>query len=176
MAAAVVVSACGDNIIAVDAAPDLPPCSLPLAPYGTIDMFASAHATRTTDGGGKQTVAFLGALAPGPTADTLDIQLIGGNGAFAGGAPAPGTYALSGVEAQLATCGVCVVIEAGMPREYYAAQRGTLVIDQVDTRFKASLAQVDLAHVAVDPSTSTSTIVDACRTSITAASWDVPIN
>ena len=107
---------------------------------------------------------------------TADIQLIGGNGAFAGGAPAPGTYSLTGAEAQLATCGACVVIEAGMPREYYAAQRGTLVIDEVDTRFKASLAQVELAHVSVDPATSTSTVVDACRTSITAASWDVPIN
>ncbi len=176
MAAAVVVSACGDNIVPVDAAPDLPPCSLSVTPYGTIDTFASAHAVRTTDGAGKQTVAFLGALAPGPTADTLDIQLIGGNGAFASGPPAPGTYALTGVEAQLATCGACVVIEAGEPRQIFAAQRGTLVIDQVDTRLKASLAQVELAHVSVDPTTSTSTIIDACRTSITAASWDVPIN
>lgn len=157
-------------------APDAPPCMLSVTNYGTIAAFTSTNAVRTKDGAGNQTVAFLGALGAGPTADTLDIQLIQGMGAFAGGPPAAGTYALTGADIQLATCGVCVVVEAGMPRAYYAAQSGTLVIDAVDTSFKASLANVELAHVEVDPITSVSTVVDACATSITAASWNTPIH
>ena len=176
MAAAVVVSACGDNEKPVDAPPDLPACTAPLAPYGTIDMLASVHAVRSTDGAGKQTVAFLGAIQAGPMGDTLDIQLIQGMGAFSGGPPAAGTYALEGVESQLSTCGACVVIEAGTPREYYVAQRGTLAISELDTSFMASLANVDFAHVMVDPISSVSTIVDRCRTSITAVMWDTPVN
>jgi hypothetical protein len=173
VAAAVVVSGCGDNAVI---APDAPPCSLTITQYGAIASFASTHAARSQDGAGKQTVAWLGALAPGPTADTLDIQLIQGNGAFAGGPPAAGTYSLTGAEAQLATCGVCVVVEAGMNRDYFAAQSGTLVIEDVGTSFKGSLSNVQLAHVTVDPATSVSTIADACATSITSASWDTPIN
>jgi hypothetical protein len=173
VAAAVAVSGCGDNLVPPDA---LPACSQPIAPYGTIEMFASTHAVRTQDGAGKQTIAFLGAVQPGPTADTLDIQLIQGNGAFANGPPAAGMYSLTGAEAQLATCGVCVVIEAGMPREYYVAQRGTLAIQDAGTRFQAALSDVELAHVTVDPLTSMSTIVDSCQTSITGAMWDTPIN
>ena len=144
--------------------------------YGAIASFNSTHAVRTTDGAGKATIAWLGSLGVGPTADTLDIQLIQGNGVFAGGAPGAGTYALTGAEAQLSTCGACVVIEAGMPREYFAAQSGTLVIDDASTSFKASLANVTLAHVTIDPQTSVSTIVDTCTTTITSASWDTPIN
>lgn len=156
-------------------APDAPPCMMSVTSYGTIASFTSTNAVRTQDGASNVTIAFLGALGAGPTADTLDIQLIQGMGAFAGGPPVAGTYALAAAETQLATCGVCVVIEAGMPRAYYAAQSGTLVIDKLDTSFKASLSDVELAHVTVDPITSVSTIVDACATSITAASWDTPI-
>lgn len=172
VAAVVFVSGCGDNLVPVDA----PACGLSVAPYGTIDTFVSAHAVRTQDAAGKVTIAWLGALQAGPMGDTLDIQLIQGMGAFAGGPPAAGTYSLTGVESQLGTCGVCVVIETGMPREDFAAQSGTLVIEQIDTSFKASLSHVKLAHVTFDPATMMSTIVDGCRTSITAASWDTPIN
>jgi hypothetical protein len=175
VAAAFAVSGCGDDHGGVDAVV-LPPCMLTVAQYGAIASFTSTNAVRTQDGAGNQHVAFLGALQPGPTADTLDIQLIQGMGAFAGGPPAAGTYALTGAETQLATCGVCVVIEAGTPREYYAAQRGTLVIETVDTSFKASLSNAELAHVTVDPMTSVSTIVDACTTSVTSASWDTPVH
>lgn len=146
------------------------------AEYGAIQTFDSTRAVRTTDGAGKQTIAFLGALSAGGTADTLDIQLIQGMGAFASGPPAAGTYALTGAEAQLSTCGVCVVLDAGMPRSYFAAQSGTLVIEDATTSFKASLSNVTLAHVDVDPDTSVSTIVDACETHVTSASWDTPIN
>lgn len=173
VAAVVAVSGCGDNAVPADA---LPACSSPVASYGTVDAFASVRAVRTQDGAGNQTVAFLGALQAGPMGDTLDIQLIQGMGAFTGGPPAAGTYALTGAEAQLATCGVCVVVEVGPARDDYAAQSGTLVIAAVDTHFQASLADVQLAHVVVDPVTSRSTIVDSCATSITAASWDTPIN
>jgi hypothetical protein len=170
VAAAVAVSGCGDNLPPPDA------CTPPVGPYGTIGMFASTHAVRTHDGAGNETVAFLAALQPGPEADTLDIQLIEGMGAFAGGPPMPGTYALTGVETQLATCGVCVVMEAGTPHEYYVAQRGTLAIEDLGTSFKAALSDVELAHVTVDPVTTMSTIVDGCPTTITAAMWDTPIS
>jgi hypothetical protein len=173
VAAAVAVSACGDNIVP---APDAPPCMMSVTSYGTIASFTSTNAVRTQDGAGNVTIAFLGALGAGPTADTLDIQLIQGMGAFAGGPPAAGTYMLTGPETQLSTCGTCVVIEAGTPRSYFAAQRGTLTIEQLDTSFKASLANVELAHVEVDPMTSVSTIVDSCTTSITAASWVTPVH
>ena len=63
MAAAVVVSACGDNDKRVDAAPDVAACTLTFtADYGAIQSFDSTRAVRTTDGSGKQTIAFLGAL------------------------------------------------------------------------------------------------------------------
>jgi hypothetical protein len=173
VAAAVAVSGCGDS---VKPAPDAPPCTSSIPDYGAIASFTSTNAARTTDGAGKQTIAWIGALQAGPTADTLDIQLIQGLGAFAGGPPTAGAYSLTGAEAQLSTCGVCVVIEGGTPRAYYAAQRGTLVIEQLDTSFKASLSDVELDHVTVDPNTSVSTIVDSCKTTITSASWDTPIH
>jgi len=177
VAAAVVVSGCGSGLKSADAAPDVPACTLTFtADYGAIQAFDSTQAARTTDGSGKQTIAFLGALASGGSADTLDIQLIQGMGAFANGPPAAGTYSLTGAEAQLSTCGVCVVIDGGTPRSYFAAQSGTLVIEDASTRFKASLSNVKLDHVDVDPNTSVSTIVDTCQMSVTSASWDTPIN
>ena len=175
VAAAVAVSACGDNLVPIDAAPDVPACTSSPPQLGTISAFDTTRAVSTHDGSGNETIAFLGAVQAGPDADTLDIQLIQGMGAFAGGPPAAGTYPLSGVETQLSTCGVCVVVEGGTPRGYYAAQRGTLVIDAVDTHFQASLSNVDFAHVDVDPNTSVSTIIDTCTASITTATWDTPI-
>jgi len=177
VAAAVAVSACGDNVKPVDAAPDVPACMLAFtADYGAIQAFDSTRAVRTMAGSGRQTIAFLGALGPGGSADTLDIQLIQGMGAFAGGPPSAGTYELGGVEGQLSTCGACVVLDAGTPRSYFAAQSGSLVIEDATTSFKASLSDVTFAHVDVDPDTSVSTIVDACETHVTSASWDTPIN
>ncbi|MBV8758383.1 MAG: hypothetical protein JO257_13945 [Deltaproteobacteria bacterium] len=175
VAAAFAVSGCGDNRVPIDAPPDIPACtSTPPAP-GALSAFDSTKAVRNHDQAGKQTVAFLGALQPGPTADTLDIQLIEGMGAFASGPPVPGTYALTGVETQLATCGVCVVLEGGMPRGYYVARDGMLTVDAVDTHFQASLSNVDFVHVDVDANTSVSTIIDTCTFSIASASWDTPI-
>ena len=172
VAAAFAVSTCGDNLVV---GPDAPPCMLSVTDYGTVASFTSTNAVRTQSGSGSQTVAFLAALGVGPTADTLDIQLIQGMGAFSGGPPVAGTYKLTGPESQLSTCGVCVVIEAGMPKQDFVAQRGTLVIDALDTSFKAALSDVELAHVTIDPMTTVSTIVDSCRTSIS-ASWDTPIH
>ena len=179
------LAACGDDHAvtpdaALDAAwPDAPACPVPPS-EGTL-AFTSTRAARVHDGAGKETVAWLGALAIGATADVLDIQLLQGSGAFAGGPPTTGTFALSGAEIQLATCGICVVFEVGSPREYFVAQSGTLVIDELGPtgtgHFRASLSNATLPRVTIDPATNHSTVVgDGCQTTIVAASWDTPIN
>lgn len=152
-----------------------PPCVVPADGYGAL-AFASTRAARLTDG----TVAWLGALQAGVMSDVLDIQLVPGNTVFAGGVAAPGTFALGGAESQLMTCGVCVVLQVSVPRQYFVAQGGTLVIDEVGPTgtgtLRASLADATFAHVMVDLATSRSTVVDdGCTTSITSASWDTMI-
>ncbi len=143
--------------------------------------FASTSASLVHDQSGNEMIAWLGALQSGATSDVLDIQLIQGSGVFASSPPAPGTFALLGAETQLATCGACVVLEVGVPREYFVAQSGTLVIDALGPSgtgsFQASLSSVTLARVMIDPTTNESTVEnDGCQTSITAASWNTPIN
>jgi hypothetical protein len=160
---------------------DAPTCPFPIADYGTVDAFAGARAARTIDGVGNEMIAWLGGLQQGPTADVLDVQLVGGAGAFAGGAPHAGTFALTGAETQLATCGVCVVVKTRTPREHFVAQSGTLVIDELGPsgtgRFRATLTDASFVHVSVDFETSMSVVLDdGCHTSITAASWDTPID
>ncbi len=176
---------CGDNLAGPDAAidadrPDAAPCVVPASGYGML-AFTSTRAARVHDGAGKETVAWLGALQSGPMADVLDIQLLEGRGAFAGGPPTPGTFALVGAETQLKTCGVCVVLQVSAPRQYFVAQGGKLVIDELGPtgtgRFRATLSNVTLRHVMIDPVTSESMVLrDGCRTSITTTSWDTAIN
>ena len=176
---AVCVSGCGDDLSPADASVDGPPCVVPTAGYGAL-LFTSTNAARRTLGG-VETVAWLGAMQSGPMSDLVDIQLIQGNGVFAGGLPAPGTYELTGAETQLLTCGACVVIHASVPRQYFVAQSGTLVVDELGPtgtgQFRGSLANVTFVHVTVDSMTTQSTVIDdGCHTSITAASWSTPIN
>lgn len=172
LATAVLLFGCGDDA----APPDAPPCTLvPAAGYGTLS-FASTHAGRLGNG----TVAWLGTLQGGMTSDVLDIQLVAGNTVWAAGPPAPGTFALTGAEAQLMTCGVCVVLQVNVPRQYFVAQGGTLVVDEVGPtgtgKFRATLTDATFAHVMVDLATSRSTVVDdGCTTSITSASWETTI-
>jgi hypothetical protein len=185
LATAVSLFGCGDNLAGPDAAidvvrPDAAPCPLPADGYGTL-VFDSTRASRVRDSAGKETVAWLGSLQAGPFGDLLDIQLIEGHGAFASGPPGPGTYPLTGVERQLATCGICIVLEVGSPRQYVVAQGGTLVIDELGPtgtgRFRATLMNAPFARVLVDPMTTHSTVLnDGCETSITTTSWDTPIN
>lgn len=176
---------CGDNLAGPDAAIDAEridaaPCPIATSGYGAL-AFASTRAGRIHDGAGKETVAWLGALQAGPMSDVLDIQLLEGHGVFASGPPRTGMFALNGAESQLATCGTCVVLQVSAPRQYLVVQSGTLTIAELGPtgsgRFVGSLTNATLARVTIDPVTNESRLLhDGCRTSITSASWDTPIN
>lgn len=167
LATAVCVFGCGDDAPAPDAARS---CVVP-ADYGAL-TFASTHAGRLADG----TVAWLGTLQGGLMSDVLDIQLVSGNTVFAGGMPMPGTFSLTGAESQTMTCGVCVVIQASVPRQYFLAQSGTLLVEELGGTMKATLTDATFAHVTIDLATSQSTPADdGCSTSITSAGWTTPI-
>jgi hypothetical protein len=88
----------------------------------------------------------------------------------------PGTYMLSGVNAQYMTCYVCLLIETQVPGsgevQFYLGTSGTVDITSVSPNLTATGADVTLQHVSIDPQTYVSTPASACTSAITAASFD----
>ncbi len=100
------------------------------------------------------------------TRDAVFVQLFGGRGVFAGGAPVPGTYPLTGAELGFETCGVCVTVIGDIvtgqgPTQFYMARSGTVTITQATGSLTGSLSamtfgELDLADGMV--------IRDGCET------------
>lgn len=107
----------------------------PDAPYDTARcLIAGAYGdlgvrTGTTSQGPTTSTIV---VDPGPPRDSLFIKLTGGNGVFAGGL-GTGTFQISGVEADLNACGLCVSVIADIvagtgPTKLYFADSGSVTL------------------------------------------------
>ena len=86
---------------------------------------------------------------------------------------------LSG-QSQFKTCGACVLVLArvgtdGSAQQIYLATAGTLTITAVSPNITGTMSNVTFQHVTIDPSTTISTRVDDCVTSVTSASFNTTV-
>jgi hypothetical protein len=111
----------------------------------------------------------LSATVPG-TGDVVQLELWDNLGAFKGGAVHAGTFPLTGADADLSTCGVCVRAlgdkgEAGQ-QEYFATS-GTVEVTAVGgggSEFTATISDVTFEQV--DP-TSKKVVANGCASALT---------
>ena len=72
----------------------------------------------------------------GPPRDSLLVRLTAGKGVFAGGTLKTGEFSITGADASLATCGLCVSISADIvtgqgPTKFYFATSGKVTLTTV---------------------------------------------
>ncbi|HEU5058771.1 MAG TPA: hypothetical protein VFU21_19695 [Kofleriaceae bacterium] len=124
-----------------------------------------------------------GTGANGQRPDLVEIELWDGLGAFEGGAAAPGTYEISGDEAQVITCGVCIYIysdatvvdgEVVDSAKDYIATGGSITVDSVTGNFTGSLDGITFTEI--DWTSELGTPLEGgCTTAIPSATFDVAI-
>ena len=113
--------------------------------------------------------------------DQLSIQLYKGYGPFTASDIVPGTYPLSGADAQRSSCGACVLLFTdvleGVPQGTpYLASGGTLTVSSVTPNFTGMLTGVTLTHVNIDQATLQSTPhADGCTAQVSAMSFDATV-
>jgi len=110
----------------------------------------------------------------GNTRDALFVQLKGGKGAFAAGDPVPGTYPITGADADYATCGVCVTIIGDIiagqgPTQFYFATGGAVTITSASGRLTGSVSNLDLGELDLGTS---ALVPGGCTSHVGAASFD----
>jgi len=86
------------------------------------------------------------------TRDVVYVQLKGGRGAFAAGAPVPGTYPLTGADAAYGTCGVCVTLIGDLvpgqgPTQFHFATGGTVTVSSAPGRLTGSVSGVTFGEL-----------------------------
>ena len=152
----------GDGSPAVDAAPGGPTADAAVAPRadagddGCLDYVPDDWGSNgpidetqySTDGD----YTYYADMAPEtePFFQRLFISLHAGQGVFAGGAVAAGSYVLEGDETDYAWCGACVylAVEDGeTPSTLYMAQSGKLIIDSVGAQVHGTLESAELVQI-----------------------------
>ena len=118
--------------------------------------------------------------------DILDITLYAGYGGFGSGDITPGTFGLTGDDADWGLCGICVDVMPGALGSdgridysvpYYAshpyiATTGSITFTSTSARLTGSMTGVTFKHFNYDASTFTSSFPDSCTTTIASASFD----
>lgn len=107
--------------------------------------------------------------------DFFQIEVYGGTSQFPG-LPEPGTYDLSGDNAQYSTCGVCVLLLAdsdgdGIPSETYLATSGTVTLTQTGPGLVGVYTDLVFEQVEIDSETYISTPVGECATTSSAGAF-----
>ncbi|MGI5864106.1 MAG: DUF4215 domain-containing protein [Myxococcales bacterium] len=102
------------------------------------------------------------------TVDLLSLELYPGFGSMTNGI-LPGTYTIEGDDLNYGTCGICVRLIGNLTAtsadaEYYITG-GTVVIDQVEGEFQATLTDATFVEVTIDGGTYMSTPVPGGCTS-----------
>lgn len=110
--------------------------------------------------------------------DQLNVLMYSETGAFGEILPT-GTFELTGIETDFATCGLCVMLYAGVGvtiDDVYMPVGGTITITRYDPTFQAQLSGVTMRHVDIDPTTfATAPHADGCTSEIESATFDVAI-
>jgi hypothetical protein len=124
-----------------------------------------------------------GTAAHGERPDLVEIELWDGLGAFEGGAVEPGTYEISGDEAQVVTCGVCLYIysdatvvdgEIVDSAKDYIATGGSITVDSIAGNLTGSLDGITFSEI--DWTSELGAPLDGgCTTAIPSATFDTAI-
>jgi hypothetical protein len=117
-------------------------------------------------------------------ADVLQMQFYSGFGVFMNGVM-PGTYQITGAEAQYSSCGVCGLLFADVTmaappsladaNRVYFATAGTVNITSVTPNLTGTVTGLQFQHVTIDPMTFTSTVVGDCTSSIDSLAFDATV-
>lgn len=126
-AALLALAGCSDSSSNPDAAPDAYDTARCLI-TGAYGALGTKTGTAGTTAGTTATIV----LDAGPPRDSFFLKMVTGKGAFSAGI-APGTFAISGVDAQYLNCGLCVHIIADIvtgsgPSKFYFAESGNLTL------------------------------------------------
>lgn len=111
-------------------------------------------------------------LDPGPPRDTFFIRMLDGNGAFASGL-VPGTYTISGDDADYNACGLCVHIIADIvsmqgPAKFYFADAGTVTLTSTTPPITGSVQDLHFREVDIGTGQPVS---GGCEASMASASF-----
>jgi hypothetical protein len=105
--------------------------------------------------------------------DSIEVQLFDGYGAFAESQAAPGSYPISGDDADPATCGVCVYLylTVGEEEHSFLATSGLVELESVDDNLTGSATALDFDELedlyTLDP--------DGCSASISDVAFDAAL-
>ncbi len=121
-------------------------------------------------------LSLVGALNADSAPDVLDIELFKGYGAYTTGEIVPGTFTITGAEANWDTCGVCVLVVSDATQSgdggVYMASAGTVTITSVSPNLTGSISGVQLRHIDMPAGAASSDNPDGCESAITSASFD----
>lgn len=152
--------------------PTVVDCKVPTS-YGLAT--AGQPSAQRTGSGSDEVIYSSAYLDASATPDILEIDLLGNTGVFAGRPPSTGMYDLGGVQTDLTTCSVCVLLLAdlhfdaagsGTYSATYLATAGTLGIDALDTRFSAGLSDATFVRVDLGSDDTSTPTSDGCTTAI----------
>ena len=178
----------GPSVKVVDAAIDSRPidaaAACTAAASNPTPAFGSAQSAEVQGSGSAQTMNYVGRLnADNMMPDLLAIDLYAGYGTFMGSNIGPrASIDLSGVEADYATCGACVLILTDLHMmgsgvaltDVYMASSGTMTLTSTSTNFTGTLSNVSFRQVNIG-SGGTTTNVGNCTSSLPSASFNAPI-
>ncbi len=139
-------------------------CKVP----GALGALGAVTATASANGNGDPLLAIT--LAAGPPRDVLQLRLVAGAGAFAGGIKT-GTFSISGADASFTGCGLCVAIIADIvagvgPTKFYQATSGTVTLTSATSPYAGTVKDLSFGEVTID-----GTPVPGCKTEVASASF-----
>jgi hypothetical protein len=137
--------------------------------------YGDAGALTGTAGSAQGATTVTVTLDAGPPRDTFFIRMVPGNGAFTGGV-APGTYTISGADADYNTCGLCVHIIADIvsgqgPTKFYFADSGTVTLTATTPPISGSVQNLHFNEIDIG---SGAPVSGGCQASMTSASFTAP--
>ena len=154
-----------------------------MASYGAANFTMQVAGTKGsgTTGSNAHFEEWDGLLNADP--DALVLELYAGFGGFGSGDIRPGTYQLTGSDAQYASCGICLRLftdltgsgSQTMAKDQYFATGGSITLTTTTgSNFSASLSNVTMTHVTIG-SDFTSTPVGDCNSAITSGTMQAPL-
>lgn len=134
--------------------------------------YGDAGALTGTAGSAQGATTVTVTLDAGPPRDTFFIRMVPGNGVFAGGV-APGTYTISGADADYNSCGLCVHIIADIvsnqgPTKFYFADSGTVTLTSTTPPIAGSVQDLHFNEIDIG---SGAPVSGGCQASMTSASF-----
>ena len=156
---------------------------------GALDPIPAASATQSPNptppegNPDAKVIDLTGTAANGQQPDFISIELWDGLGAFEGGDAVTGDFTISGDDAKVVTCGICLYIHADVTlaegmvvdsRKDYIATGGSISIDSVAGNFTGSAT--DLTFTEIDLSDPLGAPLEGgCETAVPSATFDVTI-